>query len=473
VIDISYADARGRVRKTVFLPTFFGVFTLCLLAGYALFGKGFAYLGIPPFMFVGEIGVILGLATIASNLVRPVWNCPVTWLILLFMTWGAVCTFPYVGTYGVDSLRDAVIWGYAVYAIAVATTVLRLNAFEKVVELYGRALPFFLIISPILHAIFLIGYDALPKWPWGAESGVTLVYLKTGDLAVQYAGAFAYMTLGLSATPFGMPWLFLWVVGATPMITLNRGAMLAVASSVGLVAILRPALRYYYQLAAIVLVLGACYGVLQFFLSSGNQPTFGVGARTISFEQMYSNVMSIFFEGDSTSAALDGTKRWRQLWWAKIVDYTIYGEYFWTGKGFGANIAIEDGFQGTGEAALTRSPHNAQMTVLARSGVPGLAIWLLLHATFAITLFVNFVKDRFARRDRLAAIELWTFLYWLAFMVNGSVDVFLEGPQGGIPMWSVVGFGLALIAGRPMLLRSGIYAPKVVTPQYSFGSRAT
>ena len=33
--------------------------------------------------------------------------------------------------------------------------------------------------------------------------------------------------------------------------------------------------------------------------------------------------------------------------------------------------------------------------------------------------------------------------YWLAFLINGSFDVYLEGPMGGIWFWTVYGIGVA------------------------------
>jgi hypothetical protein len=41
------------------------------------------------------------------------------------------------------------------------------------------------------------------------------------------------------------------------------------------------------------------------------------------------------------------------------------------------------------------------------------------------------------------AIVGWIFAYWLAALVNASFDVYLEGPQGGIWFWSVIGLGIA------------------------------
>jgi hypothetical protein len=44
----------------------------------------------------------------------------------------------------------------------------------------------------------------------------------------------------------------------------------------------------------------------------------------------------------------------------------------------------------------------------------------------------------------IASVGVWLLAIWLAMMTNTSFDVYLEGPQGGIWFWSVVGFALAL-----------------------------
>jgi len=44
-----------------------------------------------------------------------------------------------------------------------------------------------------------------------------------------------------------------------------------------------------------------------------------------------------------------------------------------------------------------------------------------------------------------AKIDLWILAYWIAFIVNASFDVFLEGPQAGIWFWCLFGFGAAML----------------------------
>ena len=91
--------------------------------------------------------------------------------------------------------------------------------------------------------------------------------------------------------------------------------------------------------------------------------------RLLSFEQLIESVASI--ASGSTVGDLDNTKQWRLEWWATIVDYTIYGDYFWEGKGFGINLADDDGFQVNLEDHSLRSPHNGHLTILRGRASPG------------------------------------------------------------------------------------------------------
>jgi hypothetical protein len=166
--------------------------------------------------------------------------------------------------------------------------------------------------------------------------------------------------------------------------------------------------------------------------------------RSISTDQVMANFLSIFTGGPDD---LESTRRWRLLWWDKIIAYTFHGEYFWGGKGFGINLATTDGFQVLSEDGL-RSPHNIHMTILARAGVPGLAIWSILQITFAAALIGAYLRARRANATFWAHMNLWILSYWSALLINATFDVFLEGPQGGIWFWSVFGLGIATLEAQ-------------------------
>jgi O-antigen ligase len=176
-----------------------------------------------------------------------------------------------------------------------------------------------------------------------------------------------------------------------------------------------------------------------------NLITYKKRGRTFTVDQIADNLSSILGRGSQKSDT-EGTKEWRLIWWANIVRYTIFGPYFWTGKGFGVNLALEDGPPGiTAEESALRSPHNGNMTILARMGVPGIVLWIALNFVFVFRLFKAYRVATRSGSQFWSGVNLWIVCYWLAAFTNMSFDVYLEGPQGGIWYWSIIGFGVAAL----------------------------
>jgi peptidoglycan/LPS O-acetylase OafA/YrhL len=71
-----------------------------------------------------------------------------------------------------------------------------------------------------------------------------------------------------------------------------------------------------------------------------------------------------------------------------------------------------------------------------------------LQATFALSLGIAYFRARRARREWWARVNLWILSLWLAMMVNAAFDVYLEGPQGGIWFWCLIGFGIAALEAQ-------------------------
>src|ERR1017187_625558 len=84
------------------------------LVGYALLGKGFAYL------FVGEMILVMWLFVfLQSQRMMLVFSDSVLLLWGVFALWGFCRTVPFLSTYGFDAVRDAVTWGYGLYALLI------------------------------------------------------------------------------------------------------------------------------------------------------------------------------------------------------------------------------------------------------------------------------------------------------------------------------------------------------------------
>lgn len=427
-----------------------------LLAGYAFLDRGFAHLGAPP-VFVGEMVLALGLAAIIpTGAFGTVLRSPVAWAYLAFAAWGAFRTLPYIDVQGANALRDAVLWGYGIFCILVAAALLRRGCVARVPELYRRVLPWLLAWIPVGMIFFKIGGESLAEaagssLPFVSDFGADPTVLKPGDMAVHLAGAAAFLVLGLhqmgrlrgerGAAVKEWGWWLAWTAGFVLTASLNRGGMLAIFTAVSVAAILSPTLRWFRSLLKPV-VAGVLLASLFFVLNL----EIDVGApRKISAQQITANVESIL--GRNSQQNLEVTQDWRSRWWSEIVHYTVFGEYFWTGKGYGVNLERDDGFVTWGDFS-SRNPHNAHLAVLARSGVPGLGLWLLLHGLFAAGMLGAYVRARSEGRTWWARLDAWILAYWSAFLINASFDVYLEGPQGGIWFWSLMGFGVAAMLAQ-------------------------
>jgi hypothetical protein len=406
-----------------------------LLVGYALFGRGVAYVGTGS-LFIGEAVLFLGVLAFLLNIGRARVG-PLQLLLVAFVALGLMQTIPYLGSYGLVALRDGVVWGYALFALAVATTFDR-RWLEPLVGAYRWLIPAFLLWIPIATALDIGFRDSLPTWP-GAP--VPFVTVKQGDFAVQLAGIAAFILAGLHAErrgriPTGIIWALLFldlaIVGAV-----SRGGLLAAAVGMaGALLFVRSAQR---------LLTATGIALAGFILLYTLNPTIDVGSsqgRTLSFNQLVANVASVILESDSGN--LQGTKEWRLAWWERIVDYTVDGPYFWTGKGFGINLADDDGFQVLADRSL-RAPHNGHIAILARGGVPLLALWILIQAAFGVGLLRAARRARAAGQPTLVRLAAWVFAFWSAALVNMTFDVYLEGPQGGIWFWSAIGIGLVIM----------------------------
>jgi O-Antigen ligase len=420
----------------------YGVLLMGFLAAQAIGGKGFAYIGVPP-LFVTELVLGLGLAVmlntrcvIASMLTVP--SLCLTALIILSIA----RTAPFVPAYGVDALRDSVLVLYALFGFIAATLLLqRPDRLIGTVAFLRWFTGIFVYLGP---AVFLFSAFMMPQLPALLTNSPGLPTIRAGELGVHLSGCALMALLGLR--PARPVWLCALILGILTVTSQNRGGMLAIMVPVALAL---PFSRAWPRVVTMgmagVALLGLAYAAdLQVPSLSGTEKPFA-GERQLDARQVVDNVLSLVIPTDD--AQLDDTKMFRQMWWRKIYGYTFEGPYFWTGKGFGVNLAVDDGFVvGDPNAPPLRSPHNSHMNVLARTGVPGFALWI----TFMITWFGTMTgwASRAWRRGDTEWGNLMFFVacYWLANVINASFDVALEGPMLASWFWCQTGFGLGIVA---------------------------
>lgn len=407
------------------------------LLGYALMGKGFAYIGVPP-LYVGEVTFLLGIAVFARSgaVIASLATLP-SLVLAASMTWVLARTIPFVGEYGFNALRDSVIILYGGFAFIVIGLVLEdARRIDTALRYYGTLLVSF----PAIPVGFWLTKYWIGDLPTLFGPGIPIVEIQASAVGTHLAGAAVYVLIGYRRmSPW---WIAVWFGTLAMMGATNRGATLAAILPVVFALIMLGRLRLLlHTLVGVVLIFGSIFAV-ESALTQYDEAK-DSHDRPISAQQIVENAKSIVGQSGSQT---EGTKQWRLNWWDVIITDTLYGPHFWNGRGFGLNLADADGFAGTGESlAPLRSPHNAHMTLLARAGVPGVVLWALLLLTWGgMLLNAMLVANR--RGDRQwANLFLWVMCYAASIVINATFDVTLEGPMQGIWFWCLFGLGIGSV----------------------------
>lgn len=390
-----------------------------VLLGYALCGRGFSYWGISP-LFIGEITLALGLGSLSLNKSFPkLLKIPQTWFLMLFMLWCCINTIPYFPQYGLFAIRDAALWYYCFFALIVGTLLVsKPQRFLFMIKRYQQFSKIFIIIIPFLWLISK--FVPLPKVP---GSAVALITLKPADIMVNLSAITAFY-IGSNLLRF-QPSLFILIflvnlaVAATNS---NRSGLVAFFNAFSIVSFTRSKSSKIWQIFAVLIFILLLMIII----------------KPEIFEPVLLKITSIFVDNNERQ----GSKEYRLEWWTHLVNTTVFGDYFWTGRGFGFNLGAGTGFDPIG-GGIVRSPHNGHITVLARAGVPGAVMWLLLHLSWAGTILVKHFRSKAKGETKWAGIFLTLFAYWVAVMTTTTFEVIIEGPTGGIWLWSMYGIGLA------------------------------
>jgi len=412
------------------------------LYAYVAFGKGFAYLGVGS-IYIGELLLTGGLVLLLINprLQAALLRANLILLLLFVLClWCAARTVPYLGTYGMLALRDGALWGYAAFAVVLYAIVSSYpQALARIVSwysLFARTFPF------VMTIVLLVPYAA---WPVIPLTGRPLVWYKPGDVGVHLAGVVVAVLLGIA--PIRRRGALLWVLClanvALRVAAVNRGGMLAMASAWLVMLLLlapatpRSAVVWIKRTAPVLLLLTF---ILVCVVAAWPSALDHLGIDLDTTLKKYASLVTF---SDQTGTISD-----RLAWWRKIVGYTFGGEYFWTGKGFGINLGLDDGFDwhySAEDAGTLRSPHNSHLTFLARAGVPGFLSWIATQGTWLFTLLRAYIRSTNRRHTLWRRWFCFLTCYWTAFMVNAMFDVYLEGPMGGIWFWSLFGVGIGSV----------------------------
>ena len=181
-----------------------------LLAGYAIVGKPFAYIGVPP-VYVGEIVFALGIVAFLNSKCAVAAFATLPSLLLgVLVGWTILRTLPYLGEFGVDALRDSVIVVYGGFALIIVALLLeRPERILLIIRFLRVVATIAIVVAPCLLVLRLMGIIELP--------------VKAGLVADHLAGAGLLILLGFMRASVG--WRIILLIGIALIATQSRGAM--------------------------------------------------------------------------------------------------------------------------------------------------------------------------------------------------------------------------------------------------------
>lgn len=391
-------------------------FYFAVMALYVFFNKGVAY------SFGAELLWVSGfiLLFISRRSYQFVWDKR-TILLLVFIAISLVYIPLGLRSYPViDVIRDSFIFQYGWFSFFVFLFIEEQElVWKKLVGLYTWLPAFSLLNFFLLN--FIKNFDQFTLF-----GDVPFVLYKYGDMGVHLLISTLLLLVFQTerSIRFQIVMALLLLFNLLILTAYSRSGMLAYVAGLGLFVfytkdqVLKTRIKKYLKYLPLLLLI-----VLPIYASIKVQENFQ--GRSVGVQQLKENVGS--FVGASKDAKLDDNKVWRLVWWAKILDYSFSKAYFFQGKGLGMSLAADDDV--LTDVDELRSPHNFHLNIMARFGVPLFCVWLF----WLFLIFKPLFKKQLAGKDLLITIIL------LAFIINASFDVFLEGPMGAFPFWTWVG----------------------------------
>ena len=400
--------------KNLYLRAYLLVMTL-----YVFLNKGVAYTYLVEALWLFGILILL----MHRKKVELIWN-KTTKLILFFIFICCIYILRGFAKYDIlDLIRDSFIFQYGWFVFILFLFKDKIEQVWETLFFIYKWFPFVALLNFILQ-YFVPFFETVT--PFG---GIPILLYKNGDMGVQLLISTLLLLYTFEKKPLK------WRVLLSLVIALDF-LILASYSRSGIVAFLSSMLCFIYfnkdiQLKSRVRLLLKYLPVILLIVTPiyiNIKVTENFQGRSVGFEQIKNNFSSII--GGTTDATSEDNVVWRLVWWAKILDYSFSAPNFFIGKGLGMSLATDDDIITLDENL--RSPHNFHLNIMARFGILIFLIWTYFLIQVLKPLFK---KQLIARRLLIGCILL-------AFLINASFDVFLEGPMGAFPFWTWIGLYL-------------------------------
>jgi O-antigen ligase len=398
-----------------------------LIAGNAILTLGFANLGLHLGGMPIPLTELILLPLVALCLLQPRWlqgmGLPGVFLagILTVAVLRLILDYPNHGTF---ALRDfttplealavvAGFWAYNRFGLKWADQVWRLSCLGVLV--YG------LLLFPLGERLAEMGPVV------GLEQATPLLgqYAGTGPAVV--AAFFFFLLRGKA--PLSML-LGAGCLGVVAMLQL-RGLYLALP--LGAVVVMLAGSKLGTGLSrriAGTIVVGVC--LLAFVLPLGPEGRMGPVSASFATSQLG----TLFGQEGPGEGSFQDRVEWLTSIWEQQAQSPAN---LIVGLGLGPDLA--DGAKAYGEQ-LIRKPHNDYLEILARFGLVGLVLWMGLFASLLRPIWRSAGSSTISANER--SFQLWVLAAASAYMLIAATQPLLAFPYGTMPLFILLGMGLAL-----------------------------
>ena len=403
-------------------------FVIALCFGYALAGRGFAYISIKEPLYIGELAFIVGCLGFVVRLLSgaPVaWKSPqfavAAWILLI------ACYIP--GNYtvfGMLTLRDSSMGYYSFFAIMMLYALQEVKAREAIEKsfvwmiLFGMISALTLYIPPILDAVMRIPVFARLFYPHPDSFVPWLV-----------AGSSYGIFIGIQKKSLSL--IFLGAIGMFLLLTTKTAGIFSLALT--WLALLLFAQRR--EVLVLGIITGTFVAILSAAISLGNIKTLNDYAKHSDHVATFTDINTR--DGSGSVSTTD----WRIVWWTIVFQDTMkHSPVF--GAGLGGDITshfIRATYKRPITSADARYPHNFVFTVLGRLGLVGVAVAGIIW-TVIVGFLYCFARDHL-RKDVVHPPALIAFTYVVGGMANSLVQTTYEAPYAAIPHWALLGYLMA------------------------------
>jgi len=382
-----------------------------IILGYALGGRGFAYVSPVEPVYIGEICLALCMFGLMIRIRHAgLFDTSIHNLIWVYLIYAGIHLMVDYDQYRLLAIRDSATAYYALFFFA-AYILFRNEAIVTVFERIMKIAIVFAIVQ--LAATFF----------WFRFPG----FYPHADAYIPLTAAAAIYFLIRAAESKKIVYI---LIGATAVVALITGKTAGVLALFGVLGV--------------ALVFGRVKGLMLPALFLGGLGIVALAAAMIISPDFFAehiasgDTVEAFGIAEGEFVGLSGTSSWRMDWWKMIWDDTTNTAPFW-GLGFGSDISTA--FLGEKMGELVRYPHNVIFTVIGRLGLIGLVIFITLFV--AIGIFSIRFYSRYYNSPNRRDADLICPAVVIAGMLNGIVQSTYEVPHGAITHWVCLGYIVA------------------------------